>query len=60
MTITARGDKIAPVAENSTLRPQHRSTAGDAEAERPECGERKRGAGSAEKTNEKKLLTTLN
>ena len=53
MTIPFWGDKIAPVAEDSTLKPQKLSTAGDAEAERPECGERKRGAESAEKTNEK-------
>ena len=35
MTITAGGDKIAPVADDGDLKPPKISSAGDAEAERP-------------------------
>ena len=35
MTITSKGDKIAPVADDGDLKPQGISSAGDAEAERP-------------------------
>ena len=47
MTITARSDKIAPVADDGDATAQQTSSAGDAEAERP--GNRKA----------KKLLTKL-
>ena len=47
------GDKIAPVAEDSTLKPQELSTAGDAEAERPESWEGKRELEALEKQMKK-------
>ena len=35
LTITSKGDKIAPVADDGDLKPPKISSAGDAEAERP-------------------------
>ena len=60
MTITAGGDKIAPVADDGALKkPQEIMSAGDVEAEQPGMWEWKKGAGSAEKTDEKNCWQRL-
>ena len=55
MTITPKGDKIAPVADDGDLKPPKISSAGDAEAERPGSEKRMRETGSAEK----KVLSSI-
>ena len=59
MTIPFRSDKIAPVADDGDSTPQKIKPAGDAEAEQPGAGERKKGAGSVEKTDEKTVDNAL-